>query len=91
MFNASGQVNLANRNNVGKLKRDRKDNCIYCEKNVTNFPRHLTRNHGKEFDVKLLALPKNSVKRRNLVNDIRRQGMQHFIFSVKLLHMPLQF
>lgn len=74
-FNASGEVKQASRDSFGRLKRDRRDHCLYCEKNVTNFPRHLILNHEKEVDVaRISPLPKNSKTRPHPVNDIRRRG-----------------
>lgn len=57
---------------VGKSK---KVFCYYCETEVQNFPRHLTRNHASELDVqKMLSLPAVSKERKNLLFSLRKKG-----------------
>ncbi|CAG9773450.1 unnamed protein product [Ceutorhynchus assimilis] len=49
--------------------------CPYCMCEVTQFPRHLERNHPEEGAVKeVLSLPNSNKKRKILLDSIRRQG-----------------
>ncbi|KAL5238907.1 hypothetical protein ACI65C_006317 [Semiaphis heraclei] len=58
-----------------KRSWDKTTNCIYCEKNVTNFTRHIMRNHSMEFEVaRYLSLPKGSNERVELADNIRKRG-----------------
>lgn len=58
---------------------DKKDHCIFCEKMVTNFTRHLSRIHAEELEVaKILALPKGSKDRKVMFEKLRKKGnFQH--------------
>ncbi|KAL4713382.1 hypothetical protein ACJJTC_016850 [Scirpophaga incertulas] len=59
---------------------DRRNCCPYCENLVTNFTRHLMRNHGDEIEVlKLMAVsdpdPKIQKKKRQAITDnLRNRG-----------------
>lgn len=54
---------------------DKRDFCIYCEKDVTHFVRHLTTWHQLEFDVQqILSFPNNSKERRVAVSNLRKRG-----------------
>ncbi|KAK4880859.1 hypothetical protein RN001_004178 [Aquatica leii] len=54
---------------------DKKDCCPYCNLDVTNFSRHLFRNHLNEEDVKAIAaLPKGNNTRKHMINFLRKQG-----------------
>lgn len=54
---------------------DKRDLCLYCFQDVTNFSRHLIRRHSSKFAVKeFLALEKGSIERSKLINVIRKQG-----------------
>lgn len=58
-----------------KRHRDKKNNCIYCEKDITNFTRHLIRNHATEIEVaRYISLPKGSKERAMLSNNLRNRG-----------------
>lgn len=58
-----------------KRSWDKTTNCIYCEKNVTNFTRHIIRNHSMEFEVaRYLSLPKGSNERKVLADNIHKRG-----------------
>ncbi|XP_028037005.1 uncharacterized protein LOC114248078 [Bombyx mandarina] len=65
---------------ASKRKWDRRNCCIFCEQLVTNFTRHLFRNHSDEIDVqKLLSItdpdPKvQKIKRIAVTNDLRNRG-----------------
>lgn len=49
--------------------------CYYCEMEVLNFPRHITRNHKSELDVqKIISLPQLSKERKNLLFALRKKG-----------------
>lgn len=42
---------------------------------VTNFSRHLERNHDDEVEVqKILSLEKNDTERKHLINKLRKEG-----------------
>ncbi|XP_063931173.1 uncharacterized protein LOC135143224 [Zophobas morio] len=54
---------------------DKKDRCSYCDKDVTNFSRHLFRKHAEEESVrKILEQPKGERKRKIMIDLIRKQG-----------------
>ncbi|KAG5863594.1 hypothetical protein JTB14_005011 [Gonioctena quinquepunctata] len=49
--------------------------CYFCETSVSNFPRHLSRNHKSELEVqKILALPPLSKERKGLLQALRKKG-----------------
>lgn len=49
--------------------------CYFCESTVSNFPRHLSRNHQSELEVqKILALPSRSKERKSLLCALRKKG-----------------
>ncbi|KAK9883340.1 hypothetical protein WA026_001515 [Henosepilachna vigintioctopunctata] len=49
--------------------------CYYCESIVTNFPRHILRNHSTEVEVmRILSLPTGSKERKNLLLFLRKKG-----------------
>lgn len=53
----------------------RKHRCLFCDVDVGNFSRHLERNHEDEIAVQeLTALPTNSIKRKKLLDKLRREG-----------------
>ncbi|CAH0563123.1 unnamed protein product [Brassicogethes aeneus] len=54
---------------------DKRDRCIYCDRDFTNFSRHLFRNHKEEESVrKIMQLPKGDQKRRQMINLLRKEG-----------------
>lgn len=54
---------------------DKRDVCIFCEKSITNFSRHLIRQHGKEIEVaKLSSLKCGTTERKNVIHQIRKRG-----------------
>ncbi|XP_074039978.1 uncharacterized protein isoform X2 [Leptinotarsa decemlineata] len=54
---------------------DKNDRCIYCDRDCTNFSRHLFKNHAKEDSVcKIMQLPKGNTKRRQMINILRKEG-----------------
>lgn len=60
-----------------KKWQKKKTLCIYCEHEVSNFERHLQRNHRDQNEVnEFLALPKKSKERRQVIEIIRNSG--HF-------------
>lgn len=74
-FNQTGIVKTAATNSRGKLKRDKREHCMFCEQNVTNFSRHLIRRHDKETEVvRILSLENKSVERKKLLDKIRKGG-----------------
>lgn len=53
----------------------RKHTCPFCDLECGNFARHLERNHEDEASVQeFLCLDKNSIKRKKLIDKIRREG-----------------
>ncbi|CAH0546984.1 unnamed protein product [Brassicogethes aeneus] len=65
-------------NNITTVKASRirrKHVCSFCELSVTNFARHLERNHADELQVQqFMSLDKKSSKRKKLLDKIRREG-----------------
>lgn len=61
---------------VGRINyKDRKDFCIYCEKDVSHFSRHLFTWHKLELEVeKILSTKKKSKERRDALSKIKKQG-----------------
>lgn len=60
---------------IGKRKWDKRDCCIFCEEMVTNFSRHVRRNHSEEQEVsRILALPRGSKERRVFFEKLKRKG-----------------
>ena len=58
-----------------KRKWDKRHYCIYCKRPQSKIARHLERKHNKEEDVARAAcLPKNSKKRRLLLDQLRHKG-----------------
>lgn len=56
---------------------DKKDRCPFltCAKDVTNFSRHLIRNHASEDTVKLLMKePLGSKSRKSMIDSLRKEG-----------------
>ncbi|KAG5863592.1 hypothetical protein JTB14_029204 [Gonioctena quinquepunctata] len=52
-----------------------KDRCVYCDRDCTNFSRHLFRNHENEDSVrKIMQLPKGNKERRRMINILRKEG-----------------
>ncbi|CAH0549496.1 unnamed protein product [Brassicogethes aeneus] len=64
------------RNPSAKTIRARRTHvCSFCGSSVTNFSRHLIRNHSDELRVQeVLSLDKKSSKRKKLLDKIRREG-----------------
>lgn len=54
---------------------DKTTNCIYCEKSVTNFTRHIIRNHSTEIKVsRYISFPKGPKDRADLADSLRKRG-----------------
>nr|CAI5858237.1 unnamed protein product [Callosobruchus analis] len=54
---------------------DKRDRCIYCSLDVTNFSRHLFRKHSQEASVKnILQLPKGDSNRKKMIDLLRNDG-----------------
>ncbi|KAG5870380.1 hypothetical protein JTB14_016147 [Gonioctena quinquepunctata] len=54
---------------------DKKDRCVYCDRDCTNFSRHLFRNYENEDSVrKIMQLPKGNKERRRMINILRKEG-----------------
>lgn len=91
------EVETSKRNqSTNKRIWDKTDVCIFCEKNVTNFTRHLIRKHGNEMEVaKFEALPKGSKERKLQADILRKRG--NFLGNIdngnklKLVRRPYQF
>ncbi|KAL5238144.1 hypothetical protein ACI65C_005554 [Semiaphis heraclei] len=73
-FNASVQCSRKKPINNKRLW-DKTDCCIFCEKNVTNFTRHITRKHTSEIEVaRYLSFPQRSKDRKILADQLRKRG-----------------
>lgn len=61
---------------VASCQRKRRSHrCLFCDTDVGNFSRHLERNHSDEIAVQELSvLPKKSIKRKKLIDKLRREG-----------------
>ena len=60
---------------MGKKRIRQRNFCIYCETAVTNFSRHVIRNHKLEIDVQqILSKPKLSNDRKKLLTLLRNKG-----------------
>ncbi|KAK4887346.1 hypothetical protein RN001_003617 [Aquatica leii] len=54
---------------------DKKDRCLYCDKDVTNFSRHLIRRHADDESVKkIIETRKGSLERKSMIDLLRKQG-----------------
>lgn len=64
---------------------DKKDRCCFCNKDVTNFSRHLFRNHVKEESViKILECKKGSEERQRFINLLRKEGNFSLFYENKV-------
>lgn len=81
-FNFDGEVETSKKKNItNKRVWDKVDHCLFCEKNVTNFTRHLLRKHNEEIEViRFMALPKGSAERKKEADILRKRG--NFLFNV---------
>ncbi|XP_045468274.1 uncharacterized protein LOC123676438 isoform X3 [Harmonia axyridis] len=68
---------------------DKRDRCVYCNEDVTNFSRHLFRKHSEEECVKkILNFPKNHSSRKKLINSLRKDG--NFSLYIENTIRPVQ-
>ncbi|KAJ8936027.1 hypothetical protein NQ314_012520 [Rhamnusium bicolor] len=64
---------------VAKARRDKRiwdkrDFCLYCYENVTNFSRHLLRKHNSEVAVKqFMNMRLGSIERKNFIDLLRKK------------------
>lgn len=59
---------------------DKRNYCIYCDKDVTHFVRHIFTWHSSETTVqRILSLPPKSRDRRNIISALRKKG--NFIWN----------
>lgn len=64
------------------------DFCFYCETEVHNFARHITRNHSGESEVqKVLSLEPKSLERKRFIACLRKKG--NFISNSSKLFKPV--
>lgn len=62
-----------------KLVRDKRVYCLYCELLVSNFPRHLERQHALEEDVRsFITQPKKSKERLKCLELIKNKGNLYY-------------
>lgn len=82
-FNFDGEVEKSRKTAVtNKRIWDKLDSCIFCEKQVTNFTRHILRKHKDETEVmKYETLPKGSADRKHLADVLRKRG--NFLSNVE--------
>lgn len=58
-----------------KNYKDKKDFCLFCDKDVFHFARHLFTWHSAELDTqRILSFPSNSRQRREALSFLRKQG-----------------
>lgn len=81
-YNFTGSVEISKKKQLNNKRCwDKIDNCIFCEKNVTNFTRHIIRNHSTEMEVaRYLSLKKGSKDRKKLADELRKRG--NFLFNI---------
>lgn len=73
--NSPNSLPAANNVIPKKPRIRRKHHCYYCNTNITNYARHLERNHADELQVQeILSLDKTSIKRRKLIDKLRKEG-----------------
>ncbi|KAI4455772.1 hypothetical protein MML48_9g00002252 [Holotrichia oblita] len=62
-------------NSVSGVRKKKTNFCYFCVTSVTNFARHLSRNHKLEFEVqKMLSFPVNSKNRKEQLTLLRKKG-----------------
>jgi len=75
-YNFNGSVETSKKKSImNKRVWDKTDHCVYCEKDVTNFTRHILRKHKDEIEVaKYESLPKGSKERKFQADILRKKG-----------------
>lgn len=68
--------NIENTTSVKKTRQNKQRNfCYFCEDFVTNFPRHLQRNHKSETEViKIFSMDASNTERKTLLTKLRKRG-----------------
>lgn len=75
--------------NKSNPRKRRKHNCFFCNKEIGNFARHLMRHHSDEVVVEeLLSLPPKSLKRKKLLDKVRKEGDFCTSSVVPVLNIP---
>lgn len=76
LYNFNRSVEKSKKKSImNKRVWDKTDHCVYCEKDVTNFTRHLLRKHKNEIEVaKYESLPKGSKERKFEADTLRKKG-----------------
>ncbi|KAF5278702.1 hypothetical protein FQR65_LT15590 [Abscondita terminalis] len=70
-------------------KGNKKDRCVYCHTDVTNFSRHLFRKHANEESVlTILQLAKGDAQRKIMINYLRKEG--NFTIIGEKITRPVQ-
>lgn len=70
---------------------DKRDFCLYCFGDVTNFSRHLIRKHHTEPSVQqFMKMKSGSIERKNFINVLRKKGnfLSPSQSEVKLVRRP---
>nr|CAI5857686.1 unnamed protein product [Callosobruchus analis] len=68
----NSEISTSDRN---KNKWNKRDFCLYCFENVTNFSRHLIRKHDNEAAVQqFLDMKVGSIERKNFLSLLRKKG-----------------
>lgn len=69
---------------------DKRDRCLYCNEDVTNFSRHLFRKHKTEQTViMIMDLPKGDKTRATMINSMRKNGNFNAIEKSEIIR-PIQ-
>ncbi len=69
---------------------DKRDRCVYCDKDVTNFSRHLLRKHKDEQSVQIInSLPKGNASRAEMIKNLRKEGNFQLIDEEEIIR-PVQ-
>lgn len=71
----------------GRGKLIRRDFCLFCEKLVIDYPKHITKMHAHESELQpILKCPKQSVERKKLVTVLRKKG--NYTYNEQLASKP---
>lgn len=69
---------------------DKRDHCMYCDNDVTNFSRHLIRKHKEEPSVRMiLDMPKGDKSRKIMLSSLRKEGNFSLIEEKQIIR-PVQ-
>ncbi|KAJ8969281.1 hypothetical protein NQ314_001819 [Rhamnusium bicolor] len=75
IINRCNELEVTKEDKENKVQKRKPDFCVFCETEVFNFARHVTRNHSTEIDVqKILSKQKKTKERRQLLATLKKRG-----------------